>query len=534
MPDASIDLLDLPRFRNELAQIGARAALKELDSDSSIRWRYRSERVVRNLTAAGQIVFGKAYSDEGGFADQRSALTLAQAWEHLATLEERVDSAAALLNSALFYELAGYQANSTCLARVAVDRERWTSAPSLDGLISAFLQRLFLRVTTLRAPLTELPPVALLATDDEIERRASHAVTAIALAEASAYFLTGDDSHVDAALEHLALAREGLAQVGDAVAYNAVVGVEHVFPLMVDRSTWTHLGAVSDSPRWSRYLKVLARGLGADVLDARSVSELWPSQRAAVDGGLLTDARSLAVRLPTSAGKTRVAELAIVHTLVTQPGSKCVYIAPYRALANEIEESFANLFHDLGYAASTVPGGYDQDEMGEELAATDDVLVLTPEKLDLLFRLRADLLDQVALIVIDEGHIVSDRQRGPKFELLVSRLRRRIPEARFLMMSAVVPDATLLDFAHWLGGDEGRSVSSDWRPSLLKFGRLDWDGSKGTLRFVDDDVKDGGLEFIPNLIAQREYAHVAAETGRMRRPKFPRSESKGDVAAEVT
>src|SRR5206468_3081482 len=122
------------------------------------------------------------------------------------------------------------------------------------------------------------------------------------------------------------------------------------------------------------------------------------------------------------------------------------------ALANEIEESFANLFHDLGYAASTVPGGYDQDEMGESLAATDDVLVLTPEKLDLLFRLRSDLLDQVVLIVIDEGHIVADRQRGPKFELLVSRLRRRIPDARFLMMSAVVPDATLRDFALWLGG----------------------------------------------------------------------------------
>jgi helicase len=534
MTDVTIELLDLPRLRNELAQIGARAALKELKSESIIRWRYRSERVVRNLTAVGQVVFEDAKTDQGAFRDQRSALTLAQAWEHLATLEERVDSAAALLNSALFYELAGYQANSACLARGAVDRARWTSEPALDGLISAFLQRMFLRVTTLRAPLTEVPSAALLATDDEIERRASHAVTAIALSEASAFFLTGDDSHADAALEHLALARRGLAQVGDAVAYNAVVGIEHVFPLMVDRSTWNHLGAVSDSPRWRRYLKVLARGLGTDVLEARSVSELWPSQQAAVDGGLLTDARSLAVRMPTSAGKTRVAELAIVHTLVSQLGSKCVYIAPYRALANEIEESFANLFHDLGYAASTVPGGYDQDEMGEELAATDDVLVLTPEKLDLLFRLRADLLDQVALIVIDEGHIVSDRQRGPKFELLISRLRRRIPEARFLMMSAVVPDVTLRDFAHWLGGDEGRSVSSDWRPSLLKYGCLDWDGTRGTLRFVGDDIIDGGLEFIPNLVAQKEFPHVAAETGRMRRPKFPRSESKGDVAAEVT
>lgn len=534
MSDASLALLELPRFRNELAQIGARATLKALESESTVRWLYRSERVVRNLTAMGQAVFEATDDDSAASALRPTTLAIAQAWEHLATLEERVQASTALLNSALFYELAGYQANATCLARLAVDQTRWTIEPAFDGLVSAFLQRLFLRVTTLRAPLSEFPREELLTTDDEIERRASHAVTAIGLAEAASYFLTGEDEHIGSALEHLALAKEGLAQVGDAVAFNAVAGLEHVFPLMVERSTWRQLGHVSDAQRWRRYLKVLARGLGADVLETRSISELWPSQRAAVDGGLLSDERSLAIRMPTSAGKTRVAELAIVHSLVTRPGSKCVYIAPYRALANEIEESFANLFHDLGYAASTVPGGYDQDEMGENLAATDDVLVLTPEKLDLLFRLRSDLLDQVVLIVIDEGHIVADRQRGPKFELLVSRLRRRIPDARFLMMSAVVPDATLRDFALWLGGDSGQSVSTEWRPSLLKYGRLDWDGKRGTLRFADDDVVEGGLEFIPNLIRQTEYPHVAPETGRVRRPKFPRAESKGDVAAEIT
>ena len=137
---------------------------------------------------------------------------------------------------------------------------------------------------------------------------------------------------------------------------------------------------------------------------------------------------------------------------------RCIYVAPYRALATEVESSFASLFQDLGYGASTVPGGYDQDAMGEELAASDDVLVLTPEKLDLLFRLQSDILNDVRLIVIDEGHIVSDAQRGPKFELLISRLRRRLP-GEFLMMSAVV-NQTLEDFAVWLSGDRQNSVST--------------------------------------------------------------------------
>jgi len=527
--EGPLALLDLQRFRNELAQVGARAVLKSLRADeSSINWRYRAERVVRNLTALGQSVFESAADGNG----KTAAVAIARGWENLASLGDRVEPTVALINAAVFYELGGYQANASCLARLAVDRSRWTVEPDFDGLVSSFLQRMFLRVTTLRPALTEPPDFALLS-HDELARRGSHAVAAIALERAASFFLSGDEACVTASLEHLKLARRGLAEAGDMVGFNTIVALEHVLPVMVERSTWRQLRSVSASPRWHRYLKVLARGLGADVLDSRSVSELWPSQRSAVEGGLLDAAGSLALRMPTSAGKTRVAELAIVNALVTQPGSKCVFIAPYRALANEVEEAFANLFHDLGYAATTVPGGFDQDEMAADLTATDDVLVLTPEKLDLLFRLRSDFLDAVELIVIDEGHIVSDAQRGPKFELLVSRLRRRLPNARFLMMSAVVPDETLQDFAVWLGGDAGRSISTEWRPSLLKHGRLDWDGTRGTLRFAPDDVVEGGLEFIPNLVRQREYPHVNPDTGRVRTPKFPRSEAKGDVAAEV-
>lgn len=527
----SANLLDSPRFQNELSQISAHATLSALGEQAvdSIQWRYRAERIVRNLTAATAELEVSDYNDTQAYR----MLAIARAWENLAELGERVHPSTAWINAALAYEWAGYQANAACLARFAAPQSNWTTAPSFDGLVSAFLQRLFVRVRELQPSLTEFPSPELLSTDEEVDRRASHAVTAIGLSEVSSFFLTGEHQHIEVATKAFDLARAGLAQSGDAVAYNTVTGLQRIVPVMVERSTWNHLEAVSPSPRWHRYLRVLARGLGDDILGSRSISELWPSQVAALRSGLLTSDESHAIRMPTSAGKTRVAELAIVHSLVERPGSKCVYVAPYRALANEVEQSFANLFHDLGYGASTVPGGYDQDEMGEDLVSVDDVLVLTPEKLDLLFRLQSELLEKVALIVIDEGHIVADRQRGPKFELLVSRLRRRIPEARFLMMSAVVPDATLDDFARWLGGNSGRAISTDWRPSVLKLGRLDWDGQRGTLRFAANDVADGGLEFIPNLVKQTVYEHVAVETGRVRRPKFPGGTNKGDVAADT-
>jgi len=527
----AIKLLELPQFKRELAQVGARSALHTLGvaEESSVRWNYHTERIVRNLTA----VTAELDSNELSGAQADGMRVVAQAWENLSELGDRVDRSTALINAALAYEWAGYQANAACLARLATPKIYWTQEPNFDGLVSAFIQRLFVQVRELQSRLTELPDPELLCTYDEIDRRAALAVTAISLSDVSSYFLTGDDRHIKSAIGALDLASAGLAQSGDAVAYNTVVGLKRVVPVMAKRSTWSQLGTVCSAPRWQRYLKVLARGLGDDILASRSISELWPSQLIAVAAGLLESDESRVVRMPTSAGKTRVAELAIVYSLIKRPGSKCVYVAPYHALANEIEQSFANLFHDLGYGASTVPGGYDYDKMGADLVTTDDVLVLTPEKLDLLFRLQPEWLEQVALIVIDEGHIVADRQRGPKFELLVSRLRRKIPKARFLMMSAVVPDVTLKDFAKWLGGSPKQAISTEWRPSLLRLGLLDWNGQSGTLRFSVDDTTDGELKFIPNLIKQTEYEHVAEETKRVRRPKFPSGSNKGEVAAEV-
>ena len=524
----------LPRLRREIAQIGSHASLELLDSDYSPRWTYSRERVVRNLTALGHHLFDEVVDSEDLDEHKIAVATLiAHGWHQLALLEPSQRRSLELMTSALYYELCGYQANASCLARLAIHRSKWTSVPSLDGLISAFVQRLFVGLVETADSLIDPPTTDDIASQDDLLRRASQALTARGLKSLALHFLSGHDSLVPVALDDLHLAQEGFGEVADAVAYNSVTGLLHIVPLMVERSTWRNLRQASDSPRWQRYIQVLARGLGSEIRDARSISELWPSQRTALESGLLDSDHSMAIRMPTSAGKTRIAEMAIVNTLVSMPDSRCVYVAPYRALAGELADSFTNLLLDLGYGISAVPGGFDQEEMGEEILATDQVLIVTPEKLDLLFRLGSDGLDRVALVVIDEGHIVSDKQRGPKFELLISRLRRNLPSARFLMMSAVVPDETLNEFAAWLGSSNGRTVSTDWRPSILRHGKLEWSGTGGTLRFSQGDVADGGLEFIPKFIRQRVLEHVWPATGRIRRPKFPRSDSKSDVAAEV-
>src|SRR5205807_7315201 len=134
---------------------------------------------------------------------------------------------------------------------------------------------------------------------------------------------------------------------------NIIGNVRSLLPVMEKRSTWILLSHLApNQPRWQRYLKLLARGVGTNVYKARSISKLWPSQITALEHGLLSSMSNKIVKMPTSAGKTRIAEMAIVYTLVNNPDAKCVYVAPYRALVSELEQSFLNLLSDLGYRVS--------------------------------------------------------------------------------------------------------------------------------------------------------------------------------------
>ena len=527
----AIRLLDDPGLRNELFQIESRVIQAKFGADIGTRWNYRVLRIVRNITAIQEGFLRLAATSQAPMTPeaQRAARTVAQAWENIAQLGEGIPRATALLNAAVAYDFAGYQANSACLAQLALQDDEWTKEPSLDSVVSAFLQRRFLRLNLLSEELARPPDPSVSITTDELQRRAAQAVLARSLSAAAFYFLSGSIKALDKADSYLDLAARSATNLGDVVLTTTSLDLRNLLPVVKRRSTWTLLGHISSSPRWRRYIRVLARGLGKDVLDGRSICELWPSQKEALEQGLLTSDDNLVIRMPTSAGKTRIAEMLMVHTLISRPGAKCVYVAPYRALVNEIDDAFGMLFSDIGYGANAIHGAYDQDEYGQLIVSTEDILVLTPEKLDLLFRLQPELLDAVALVVIDEGHIVGDADRGSKFELLISRLRRRLPTARFIMMSAVVPEQTLDDFAQWIGGGKAARITSTWRPAVLKVAKLEWSGKVGTLRYVERGKSE---LFVPSVISQKMFEHYFQETGRIRRPRFPAS-NKGEVAAEL-
>ncbi|HEX6806882.1 MAG TPA: DEAD/DEAH box helicase [Gemmatimonadaceae bacterium] len=523
-----------PSFLSEAAQVRARATLTDLLGEAPrYHWTYIAPRMARNLTGAlfelERIAFENASSIPTYSAE---ALRYAYAWESLAALGEAGTRRTDLLNAAASYDLAGYEANAVCIARrmAPLLRDRGGQITTTADLAAAFLQRLFVRVLV-DAEAFSIEPDAETTKSYDLYQAAAGAVFARGLRAAAHAFLAGDANEIDRAGEFLALAEKSYVFLGFASQANLSRLMRSLLPVMWQRSTWVQIGKQEHLLLWQRYLKLLARGTGRRIIASASVSELWPSQLVAVKAGLLASPESRIVRMPTSAGKTRIAELAMVNALLGEPGAKCIYVAPYRALVSEVEETFGNLLSDLGLRVTSVLGSFESDDFERLMAEDADLIVLTPEKLDLFLRLRSDFLTQVRLIVLDEGHIVDDLSRGAKYELMLTRLKIALGSAKFLVLSAVVPDQTLQDFAKWLGAGKNGVISSKWRPSVQRIGALEWRGGTGVLRYERDEHSVPG-EFVPGIIEQRTYEFINDRTGRVNRRRFPQ-EGKSQVAAEL-
>ena len=259
------------------------------------------------------------------------------------------------------------------------------------------------------------------------------------------------------------------------------------------------------------------RRLFISSLYARKTSEveLWPSQReAALRSTDVTD--DLVVALPTSAGKTRVAEIAALMTLSS--ARRVLIVTPLRALSAQTERSFRKTFAPLGFSVSSLYGASGLSAGDEDALRTREIVIATPEKLDFALRSDLSLIDDVGLIVLDEGHMIGPSEREIRYETLVQRLLRRADagERRIVCLSAILPSGDELDdLTAWIRSDEpGEPVLSDWRPTRQRFGALTWRGKDALLRL---DLDDDG-PFLDKFVMQKPAR------GKEKKP-YPRKNS---------
>lgn len=256
---------------------------------------------------------------------------------------------------------------------------------------------------------------------------------------------------------------------------------------------------------WASLRKLFITSL---LCRGRSEIELWPSQIEAAKRVLEYDA-NLVLSLPTSAGKTRIAELCILACLAT--GKRVVFVTPLRALSAQTEVSLRRTFSVLGKSVSSLYGSIGASSSDVDTLKSRDIVVSTPEKLDFALRSDPTLLDDVGLVVLDEGHMIGLGEREVRYEAQIQRLLRR-PDAasrRIVCLSAILPDGDqLADFTAWLTADRPDGlIKNDWRPTRLRFGEVDWN-PKSKVAQLNVVVGDEH-PFIPQFVVGKRTSNRA-------------------------
>ncbi len=200
--------------------------------------------------------------------------------------------------------------------------------------------------------------------------------------------------------------------------------------------------------------------------------------KAVNDHGVL-DGKSLLVVAPTSSGKTLIGELAAIRAVTA--GKKAVFLLPYRALVNEKFEDFSARFAPAGLRVVRCSGDA-SDGAAPVLSGRYDLGLFTYEMFLNLALGSPRLLNQLALVVLDEGQFTTDPTRGITVELILTlllRARQRGIEPQLVILSAVI--GNLNNFDRWL---DLPVLSSRERPVPLIEGVLD---RQGVFQFVDVD-----------------------------------------------
>jgi helicase len=231
-----------------------------------------------------------------------------------------------------------------------------------------------------------------------------------------------------------------------------------------------------------------------ELLRLLNYGSLYPPQELALSKGVM-NGNNILVTTPTSSGKTLIGLMGMINIL--NKGKKIVYLTPLKALASEKFNEFKiikdlSCFKNRKIEIAISTGDYDSS--GTELI-DKDIIILTNEKMDSILRHESNWIFDVGLFIIDEIHLLTERERGPTLEIILTKIKLMPQRPQIIGISATISNSD--EIADWL---KCEPIQSKWRPTELiegvyNYGKVTM--NNGTTFEIDNigvaDNSNGGI-----------------------------------------
>lgn len=312
------------------------------------------------------------------------------------------------------------------------------------------------------------------------------------------YYFTGDYELLRSAKQNLT----DLQEISEIRGEPDIWWVIRLLILILDgfneASLWSVLGKYFDTETSLplKYIQSLVYKASGNI------TELFITQRNSLPLVLKEEEKGSIVSIPTSSGKTRIGEISILNCIIENPEAKILFIAPYRSLAYEIENSLDEIFDNLGISISHLYGGSLFSKLDEKIIDESTVIVATPEKSKALLRSNNEILSSIKLVIVDEGHLFGADKRLIINEMFYEELKFHVNknDGEFLLLSAVLPNAS--DLAEWLTSSSDNVYKENWRPSDERIGIMQWNGGSVDLNWQSTDTERNS--FNANFILRKK------------------------------
>ncbi len=192
-----------------------------------------------------------------------------------------------------------------------------------------------------------------------------------------------------------------------------------------------------------------------------------PAQTAAIPK-ILSGRHTLLVA-PTGFGKTEAALFPVMSRLIEgdRAGVGCLYITPLRSLNRDLLRRLYTIAQRVGLTIAVRHGDTPESERKKLAQRPPDILVTTPETLQILLvqKFRRNLAS-VKHVIVDEVHELAGSKRGVQLALGLERLVELAGEFQRVGLSATVGNVELV--AKFLAGERKVDVVEVWGDKKLE------------------------------------------------------------------